>query len=76
MSQTLKSAADIERMRDAGRLASEVLDFVTPHVRPGVSTGRLNELCHNFMVNVQGTVPAPQRAWRRLPAVAGFPPRP
>jgi methionyl aminopeptidase len=46
-------------MRVAGRLASEVLDFITPHVVPGVSTAKLDELCHDFMVNVQGTIPAP-----------------
>src|SRR5574341_2412767 len=46
-------------MRVAGRLASEVLDFITPHVRPGATTGKLNDLCHEYMVKVQGTVPAP-----------------
>ncbi len=46
-------------MRIAGRLASEVLDFITPHVRPGISTGELDRLCHDYMVDVQGTIPAP-----------------
>jgi len=46
-------------MRVAGRLASEVLDFIGPHVRSGISTGELDRLCHDFMVDVQGTVPAP-----------------
>jgi methionyl aminopeptidase len=46
-------------MRVAGRLASEVLDFIAPHVRAGVSTGELDRLCHDYMVDVQGTVPAP-----------------
>lgn len=54
-----KSADEIEAMRLAGRLASEVLDFITPHVRPGVSTGELDRLCHDYMVHVQGTIPAP-----------------
>ena len=57
--QPLKSPEDLDGMRLAGRLASEVLDFVTPHVKPGVSTGALDKLCHDYMVNVQGTVPAP-----------------
>jgi len=56
---TLKSAQDIQAMRVAGRLASEVLDFIGPHVRSGISTGELDRLCHDFMVDVQGTVPAP-----------------
>ncbi len=46
-------------MRVAGRLASEVLDFITPHVKPGVTTGQLDKLCHDYMVEVQKTVPAP-----------------
>jgi len=54
-----KTADEIERMRVACRLASEVLDFIAPHVRAGVTTGKLDELCHDYMVNVQGTIPAP-----------------
>jgi methionyl aminopeptidase len=59
MSISLKSAADIASMRVAGRLASEVLDFIGDHVQAGVSTEQLDQLCHDYMVNVQGTVPAP-----------------
>ncbi|MES2354868.1 MAG: type I methionyl aminopeptidase [Pseudomonadota bacterium] len=59
MSVNLKSPQDIEKMRIAGRLASEVLDFITPHVKPGITTGELDKLCHDYMVNEQGTVPAP-----------------
>ena len=59
MPVVLKTAEELERMRLAGRLASEVLDFITPHVKPGISTGRLNDLSHEYMVKVQGTVPAP-----------------
>ncbi len=59
MAVTLKTPEEIEKMRVAGRLASEVLDFITPHVKPGVTTGRLNDLCHAYMVNEQGSVPAP-----------------
>src|SRR3954465_15313843 len=59
MAVVVKTSDEIERMRVAGRLASEVLDFITPHVKPGVSTGKLNDLCHEYMVNVQKTIPAP-----------------
>jgi len=59
MSVNIKSAADITAMREAGRLASEVLDYITPHVRPGITTGELDRLCHVYMVDVQGTIPAP-----------------
>ena len=56
---TIKTPEDIAGMRIAGRLASEVLDFITPHVKAGVSTAELDKLCHDYMVNVQGTTPAP-----------------
>ena len=55
----LKTETDIEMMRIAGRLASEVLDYITPFVKPGTTTGELDRLCHDYMVNVQGTIPAP-----------------
>ena len=53
-------------MRIAGRLASEVLDFITPHVKPGVTTGKLNDLCHDYMVEVQHTVPHAISLYGRL----------
>jgi methionyl aminopeptidase len=59
VSISIKDSEDIAKMRVAGRLAGEVLDFITPHVKPGVSTGELDQLCHDYMVNVQGTIPAP-----------------
>lgn len=59
MTIVTKTAEEIEKMRVAGRLASEVLDFITPHVQPGVTTEELDRLCHDYMVNVQGTIPAP-----------------
>lgn len=49
---------DYDGMRKAGRLAAETLDFITPHVVPGVSTETLNQLCHDFIVQA-GAVPAP-----------------
>lgn len=58
MNVVLKSPQDIEKMRVAGHLASEVLDFITPHVKPGITTGALNKLCHDYMVNEQKTIPA------------------
>jgi len=45
-------------MRKAGRLAAEVLDFIAPHVVPGVTTGALDTLCHNFIVE-HGAIAAP-----------------
>jgi len=54
-----KTPEEIAKMRVAGRLAAEVLDYVAPFVKPGVTTGRLNDLCHAYMREVQQTVPAP-----------------
>ena len=45
-------------MRRAGKLAAEVLDFITPHVVPGVTTGKLDQLCHNFIID-HGAIPSP-----------------
>ena len=59
MAVALKTPEEIGKMRVAGRLAAEVLDYIAPHVKPGVTTGRLNDLCHEYMVGVQGTTPAP-----------------
>lgn len=59
MSVTIKSSEDIEKMRVAGRLAAEVLDFIEPHVKPGVTTDELDRLCHDYIVKQQSAVPAP-----------------
>jgi methionyl aminopeptidase len=54
----LHDEADFAAMRKAGRLAAATLDFITPHVVPGVTTGALDRLCHDFIVE-HGAVPAP-----------------
>lgn len=59
MAIVIKTVEEIAGMRVAGRLASEVLDFVAPHVKPGVTTGELDRLCHDYMTHVQNTIPAP-----------------
>ena len=59
MTIQIKSAADIEKMRVAGRLAAEVLDFLTPHIQAGITTAEIDKLAHDYMVGVQGTIPAP-----------------
>ncbi|MEO6031464.1 MAG: type I methionyl aminopeptidase [Burkholderiaceae bacterium] len=58
MTISIKSADDIAGMRVAGRLASEVLDMLTPHVKAGVTTAQIDKLAHDHMVQVQGGVPA------------------
>jgi methionyl aminopeptidase len=55
---TLHNAEEYAAMRVAGRLAAEVLDFITPHVVPGVSTGALDTLCHEFILD-HNAIPAP-----------------
>jgi len=59
MTITYKDAAGIAGMRVAGKLAAEVLDFLTPHVQPGISTNALDKLAHDYIVEVQGAIPAP-----------------
>ncbi|KAA6184796.1 type I methionyl aminopeptidase [Thiohalocapsa marina] len=55
----IKTAEEIEKMRRAGRLAAEVLEMIGPHVRPGVTTDELDALCHRYIVEEQGAIPAP-----------------
>lgn len=59
MTITYKDAEGIQGMRVAGRLASEVLDYLTPHVKPGVTTNQLDQLAHDYITQVQGAIPAP-----------------
>ena len=59
MSVTIKTPEEVVKMRAAGRLAADVLHMIRPHVKPGVSTGELDRICHEYIVNVQQAVPAP-----------------
>jgi methionyl aminopeptidase len=59
MQVTIKTPEDIAKMRVAGKLAAEVLEMIDEHVKPGVTTERLNQLCHDYIVNVQQAIPAP-----------------
>ncbi len=59
MAISINKADDIAKMRIAGKLASEVLDYITPFVTQGVSTEKLDRLCHDYIVNVQQAIPAP-----------------
>ncbi len=54
----IRSAAEIEQARAAGRLAAEVLEMIGPQVEAGISTAELDRICHDHIVNVQGVVPA------------------
>lgn len=59
MTVTIKTPEEIEKMRVAGRLAAEVLEMIEEHVKPGISTGELDRICHDYIVNVQKAIPAP-----------------
>ena len=59
MTITIKNEIDIQKMRIAGKLASEVLDHVTDYIKPNITTDEIDTICHNFMVDVQKTIPAP-----------------
>ncbi len=59
MSVAIKTPEQIEKMRVAGKLAADVLEMIEPHVRPGITTAELDQICHNYIVNEQQAVPAP-----------------
>lgn len=59
MTVSIKTGPEIEKMRVAGKLASEVLDMIEDHVKPGVTTDELNSICHDYIVEHQQAIPAP-----------------
>ena len=58
MTVTIKTPDEQEKMRVAGRLAADVLDMIGPHVKAGVSTDHLDKICHDYIVDVQRSIPA------------------
>jgi methionyl aminopeptidase len=58
MSIIIKTPEQIAKMREAGRLAAEVLERIGDHVQPGVTTEELDRICHDHIVNEQGAIPA------------------
>lgn len=59
MTVSIKTPAEIEKMRVAGRLAAEVLEMIEPHVKAGITTNELDQICHDYIVNDQDAIPAP-----------------
>ena len=59
MSVSIKTPEEIEKMRIAGHLAAEQLRMIAPYIQPGVTTNELNQICHDYTVNVQQAIPAP-----------------
>ena len=58
MPVTIKTPEEQTKMREAGRLAGEVLDMIGPYVKPGVTTDELDRICNEYIVGVQKTIPA------------------
>ena len=54
----LKNIEELNGMREAGRLAGEVLEMISDYVKPGISTGELDKICHDYIVNEQKAIPA------------------
>ncbi|MBU2705776.1 type I methionyl aminopeptidase [Zooshikella marina] len=59
MNVTIKTPEEIEKMRIAGRMAAEVLEMIEPYVVAGVTTGELDRICHDYIVNTLDAIPAP-----------------
>jgi len=58
MTITIHSKENFAKMRAAGLLAAQILDFITPYVKEDVTTDELNILCHNKIIE-NGAIPAP-----------------
>ncbi len=59
MTVHIKTPAEIDKMRVAGRLAAEVLEMIVEHVQPGITTDELDAICHKYITEQQGAIPAP-----------------
>lgn len=59
MSVSIKTPEEQDHMRNAGRLAAQVLEMIEPHIRPGITTGEIDEICHKFIVDDLDSIPAP-----------------
>jgi methionine aminopeptidase type I len=59
MSVTIKTPEQQAKMRVAGRLAADVLDMIGDYVKPGITTGELDRICHEYITEVQNAIPAP-----------------
>jgi methionyl aminopeptidase len=59
MTVTIKTPEEQDKMRVAGRLAADVLDMIGEHVRPGITTGELDAICHRYITETQQAIPAP-----------------
>lgn len=59
MNALIKTPEEIEKMSAAGKAAAEVLEMIEPYVKVGITTEELDQICHDYMVNEQHTIPAP-----------------
>jgi methionyl aminopeptidase len=59
MPVTIKTPEELAKMRIAGRKAAEVLEMIGDHVKPGISTGELDRICHDYITQTQKLIPAP-----------------
>ena len=66
MAVTPKTPEELQGMRVAGSLAAEVLEMIEPLVKVGMTTGELDRICHDYIVNVQQAIPGPVKL-SRLP---------
>ncbi len=58
MGISIKTPEDIAKMRVVGRLAAEVLEMIESHVKPGVTTGELDRICHHYITHHQQAISA------------------
>jgi methionyl aminopeptidase len=58
MAIKIKTKEQLVGMREAGRLAAEVLEMIEPYVQPGVTTDELDRRCYEHIVQIQKTIPA------------------
>ena len=55
----IKDPKAMEKMRIVGALAAKQLEMIEKHIKPGISTGQINDICHDYTINEQDAIPAP-----------------
>ena len=59
MAIDIKTPEDIDKMRAVGALAATQLEMIEAYIKPGISTGELDRICHEYTINIQDAIPAP-----------------
>ncbi len=58
MSYIIKNFKEIENIKVSGRIANDILMYIYKYIKPGISTGKINDICYERIVNFHNAYPA------------------